>query len=93
MLKVNREQLEREMESLGNIFTLESSTLDARDKLDKIQVHAAVMSKGRDTLGSFVARNSCRQQIAHVLLLVLHVLQLVLPIFHEYCCMQQATRL
>ena len=39
VLRVNREQLEQEMERLGNIFTLESSTLDARDKLAKIQVH------------------------------------------------------
>ena len=39
VLKVNCERLEREMERLGNTFTLESSTLDARDKLAKIQVY------------------------------------------------------
>ena len=47
VLKVNRKQMQltieeikREMEGLGNItFTFESSTLEARDKLAKIQVH------------------------------------------------------
>ena len=47
VLKANREQLQltikeikREMEGLGNItFTFESSTLEAKDKLAKIQVH------------------------------------------------------
>ena len=49
VLKANREQLqltikeiEKEMESLGNTFTFESSTLEARDKLAKIQVHCHV---------------------------------------------------
>ena len=47
VLKANRKQLQltieeikREMEGLGNItFTFESSTLEARSKLAKIQVH------------------------------------------------------
>ena len=46
VLKANREQLqltikeiEREMESLDNTLTFESSTLEARGKLAKIQVH------------------------------------------------------
>ena len=47
VLKAHHEQLqlvkeikeiEREMESLGNTFTFESSTLEARGKLAKIQV-------------------------------------------------------
>ena len=41
-MKVNREQLERETESLDNTFTLECYTLEARDKLAKIQVHCDV---------------------------------------------------
>ena len=46
VLKVNCEQLqlsnkeiEREVESLGNTITFESSTLEGRDRLVKIQVH------------------------------------------------------
>ena len=46
VLKANHEQLqltikeiEREMESLDNTLTFESSTLEARGKLAKIQVH------------------------------------------------------
>ena len=47
VLKANRKQLQltieeikREIEGLGNItFTFESSTLEARGKLAKIQVH------------------------------------------------------
>ena len=39
VLRANRELLEREMESLSNTFTFESNTLDARDKLAKIQVY------------------------------------------------------
>ena len=39
VMRVNRELLEREMESLSNTFTFESNTLDARDKLAKIQVY------------------------------------------------------
>ena len=35
-------EIEREMESLSNTFTFESSTLEARDKLAKIQVHCHV---------------------------------------------------
>ena len=47
VLKANRKQLQltieeikREMEGLGNItFTFESSTLEARSKVAKLQVH------------------------------------------------------
>ena len=42
VLKINREQLERETKSLDNTFTLECYTLEARDKLAKIQVHCDV---------------------------------------------------
>ena len=49
VLEANREQLqltikdiEREMESLDNTLTFESSTLEARGKLAKIQVHCVL---------------------------------------------------
>ena len=52
VLKVNYEQLqltmkeiEKEMESLGNAFTSESYTPEARDKLAKIQVPVYIMLK------------------------------------------------
>ena len=39
-LQLTIEEIKREMEGLGNItFTFESSTLKARGKLAKIQVH------------------------------------------------------
>ena len=46
VLKVNHKQLqltieeiEREMEGLGNTLPFESSTMETRDKLAKVQVH------------------------------------------------------
>ena len=38
-LQLTIKEIEREIESFGNTFTFESSTLKARGKLAKIQVH------------------------------------------------------